>query len=143
MTVSDEELAGVVVADDLVFTTTAKDSEPGDLDERRIPFKVDGEVYYAVRPRKLAEVMTMMSRAAARRASVADQVFAVMEFLDKVITPESASRLMDRYDDDADDFGVEELMAIMERLVAKLTDEVKGQQPARPRARGGRAVARR
>lgn len=140
---SDEELAGPAIPDELTFTTATKEQPPEKADDdRRIPFKVDGEVYYARRPRKLAEVMTMVSRAAARRASLPDQMWAVLDFLDKVIEPESARLLMDRYDDDDDPFGVEDLLQIMERLVTRLAQDGTTGRPAPARARR-RAVASR
>jgi hypothetical protein len=136
-----EEVAGTVVSDELVFTTTTKEPQH-DTDAAGVPFTVDGATYYARRPRKLAEVMAALSRSAARRATVADQVWAVMEFLDRVIEPESARLLMERYDNDADDFGLEDLLGIMQALVARFSRDLESEQP-KPTPARARSRARR
>lgn len=120
----------MVVAPDLVFTTTPAPEDPEPAGDRRIPFEVDGEIFFAVRPKKLAEVLAKLSRAAARQANDADRLWAVFEFLDKVLDPESAFRLQARMDDEGDDFGVLQMFGIMEKLVTRLGGKPAAVKPA-------------
>ncbi|MFC6544999.1 hypothetical protein [Nonomuraea salmonea] len=126
---------GPEVVDELVFTTKAKDRPQ---ESERIRLVIDGVAYYAVKHKKTPEILAQLSRAAARQAKLPDQIWAVMEFLDQVVEEESAVRLRARYDDPADDFGLEDLFDIMEKLAKKLSpagQASKGPAPARRRRR--------
>ncbi len=137
-TKDEDAIEGVVVAPELVFTTPKRDEKVEDVAARTIPFDLDGEIYHVVRPHKLEETMAALAEAEARRATIADRLYAGSAFLRKVLTPSSASRLQARLDDDTDPFRLEDLYDILGRIVDVLAKDNQETRPARARARARR-----
>ena len=129
---------GVVVPAELVFTTPKRDEQVEDVAERTIPFRLDGETYEIIRPHKLAETLAGLAEAEARRATVADRLYAGTSFLRKVLAPSSAQRLQARLDDDTDPFRLEDLFDILGRIVEVLAKDSSSAAPTRARARARR-----
>lgn len=133
---ADEQvLTGEVVRPELMFTTPQRETSPEPTE--RIPFQIDGETYTIIRPRKLDEVLSQLAEAGARRATTADILYAGANFLRRVLAPESAARIQARLDDDEDDLRLDDVFAILERIVTVLSADqpAAGPRPARARAR--------
>lgn len=133
---ADEQvLTGEVVRPDLEFTTPERDQD--DAPPEEIPFKIDGEVYTIIKPRKLDEVLSQLAEAGARRATMSDVLYAGNNFLRRVLAPESAARLQARIDDDQDPLRIDDVFAILRRIVEVLSADrpTAGPRPARARGR--------
>lgn len=127
----------VVVRPDLEFTTPERDQD--DAPPEEIPFKIDGEVYTIIKPRKKEEVLAQLAEAGARRATTSDALYAGSSFLRRVLAPESIIRLQARLDDDRDSLRIEHVYAIMRKIVDRLSEDDEGAavgpRPARARTR--------
>lgn len=134
--------AAVEVDPELVFTTPKKEhlSAAGEA-QRTVPFQLDGEVYYLIKPRKWEDLLVALESTAARRASDADRIWAGKEFLESVLAPASLARLTARVKDDQDDFEWLDLYDLLPKIVSKLSamdarnSSAGKPKPARARAR--------
>lgn len=112
----------VEVAPELVFTTKKKDRPaPGELE--KIPFEVDGEIYYSVRPTD--EALVFLTTASSRGLSDGDRFNAILQFCGNALDHDSSNRITQRFLDRDDDFGFEELLDVL-KAIAKAWGRRKG-----------------
>lgn len=137
-TKDEDAIEGVVVAPELVFTTPKRDEKVEDTATRTKYFELDGEIYEIIRPHKLEETLAALAESEARRATVADRLYAGSAFLRKVLSPSTVTRLQARLDDDKDPFRLEDLYGILARVVEVLAKDNQETRPARARARARR-----
>lgn len=121
----------VQVAPGLSFTSTEKDRAAEGVGEER-PFEIDGEVYVAHRP--VDETFVLLSTASATSTPQADRLAAIVEFVAAVVDEDDFLRLRARLKDPKDNFGFNDLISVMEKVVGTFTRN-KGPQQARAMAR--------
>lgn len=124
----------VEVSPDLVFTSTVKDRKGSQVGEE-LPFKVDGQVYTAIRPPESAFIF--VTTAAARSTPTHEKMKSIIEFLGEALTEESGTRLRDRLLDPADDFEFDDLLPILQKIVRHWSKD-NAPRSARDRKRGRR-----
>lgn len=121
----------VDVRPDLDFTTTKKDRTGQEAET--LPFKLDGEVYYAVKPPEAAFVY--LSTAAARSTPTTEKMAAIISFIGEALTEESGVRIRDRLLDRDDDLEFTDLLPILRKLAKSWAKEEKKSAGRRPRRR--------
>lgn len=128
----DEDEDEPEVSPDLVFTTSVKDRKDSQTGES-LPFRIDGQTYYAERPPESAFIF--VTQAAARSTPTADKMRCIIEFIGEALTEESGIRIKDRLLDAADDFEFDDLLPILQKLVRHWSKTTKSNRPGQARSR--------
>lgn len=123
---TDPDLPAVAPGLDITSTRT----EAGAL----TPFKVDGELYYAKRPKGGQLMALARGMQDADNMTEIEQVQILDSFLDLCLDADTAAALRDRMEDPEDNFDVDDLIPLIDALQA-----VWGKGPAaRPRSSSSR-----
>jgi hypothetical protein len=124
-------------APDLVFTTKVKDRTDSDVG-KLLRFTIDGERFEATKPKD--DAFVFLTTAAARSTPMGERMAAIIQFVDHALTEESGIRVRDRLLDRDDDFGFEDLLDILQKIVKHWT---RGKKPNPARYRNARRRGRR
>lgn len=86
-----------------------------------VEFELDGEKFTARKPKD--SVMVYLTAASSEQASVADQMYATMQFINGCLTPAAQQRIQSRLRDWDDDLELDDLAELMEDLAKRFAEE--------------------